>query len=422
MSRNSSSSESSEDEDFMENVEDLYRSKESDLVRKSARLRKKYNNLAKQDDQELVAAGPAESLSQMRAEAASPDNSVRETGKLSKNRLSPSVDLQVKNKIDTAASASPRRVTFTNDTPVQAWSSSAATTSVKIDVRREAEVEADLVEDMIRAASRNSSRPTSRTEVGAPGAADSRPGSRVDSRADSRAGSRAGKMTRKAFGVDPDTIEEPDRDSPVLTPRARRLEKERRVASLGLSAPKILPAQVVSDESMTQTRLSSPMPGGASSTVTSSAKDKYIVTSLQSFDQIAVKKSKQEKVSKLLARQKRKAEKLEKRKYRGFGQTAAAESDEESDRKMKAEKQERIRKLKLSAARSSHLTQEESDLIASLLQDAESAVLQVQSQKTQEETKTETVDQTYLLEFNESQTLYASHDAYLEEQDFLSGL
>ena len=89
---------------------------------------------------------------------------------------------------------------------------------------------------------------------------------------------------------------------------------------------------------------------------------------------------------------------------------------------MKAEKQERIRKLKLSAARSSHLTQEESDLIASLLQDAESAVLQVQSQKTQEETKTETVDQTYLLEFNESQTLYASQDAYLEEQDFLSGL
>ena len=53
---------------------------------------------------------------------------------------------------------------------------------------------------------------------------------------------------------------------------------------------------------------------------------------------------------------------------------------------------------------------------------AESAVLQVQSQKTQEETKTETVDQTYLLEFNESQTLYASQDAYLEEQDFLSGL
>jgi hypothetical protein len=284
---------------------------------------------------------------------------------------------------------------------------STVTTTLRVESRSEPEAEAGLLEDMIRAASRNSSRPAS-------AAADSRPESRLDSRAESRAGSRAGKMSRKAFGVDPDSIEEPDRDSPVLTPRARRLEKERRAASLGLSPPKHLPAREISNQTDYH-------PAMAASNPPSAPSDKYIVTSLQSFDQIAVKKSKQEKVSKLLARQKRKAEKLARKKYRGFGQPATTEGDKITVKK--EVKQERMRQLKLSAARHSHLTQEESDLIASLLLDAESAVLQSHVPVAEDKPQKAAVSSTenLILDFEESQTLSESQ-AHTEEPDFLYGL
>jgi hypothetical protein len=325
---------------------------------------------------------------------------------------------------ETAVTSSPRRVTFSSITvPMNGGGNdgqrqqliSTVSTSLRVDSNREPEAEASLVEDLIRAASRNSSRPASR----AASAAESRP----ESRAESRAGSRAGKTARKAFGVDPDSIEEPDRDSPVLTPRARRLEKERRVASLGLSPPKHLhTTQEVSGQCKIENR----------SAVTSGMTgDKYIVTSLQRFDQIAVKKSKQEKVSKLLARQKRKAERLARKKYRGFGQptpAAAVEGDKVSVKKEeeKLEKREQMRKLKLSAARHSHLTQEESDLIASLLLDAETAVLQSNLVAAEEPQKTAvpvpvSATQNLILDFEESHTLSESQ-AHTDEQDFLCGL
>jgi hypothetical protein len=437
----SSSSESSEEEheDFLEIGQDLFRSKEGDHVRKSDRLRRKYNALSQPSGvHEIFILSSAEEPDaaadgHVTSEPDLPPTPGSSGGKLAtilgKVRQNSHPYQPVSVPVATVEGGGPPPATLPAATVTAADSggaqmnNAAITAGVRIDVRREAKDEADLVNDMIRAVSRNSSRPGSRVEVAA---ADSRPGSRTESRAGSRSGSR---LNRKAFGVDPDTIEEPDRDSPVLTPRARHLEKERRESSLGLSPPKFLPVSVAPapNDAAAAAPPSSPLrPASPKALEASSTRTSYRVTSLTSFDQIKVKKSKQEKVSKLLARQKRKAERLERKKYRGFGQAAAAadEGTEAPDRKRK-EKAERMHKLKMSAARNSHITAAETELIASLLRDAENAVRQQSSDVTAAQPGTsrgpepDTGAANFIMDFEESQTLSASQAHREEEQDFL---
>ena len=300
--RASRSESSTDDEDFFtENcrLSFLRSSEHDDSVRTSDRLKKKY--------------GPSELDKKTSSAEDEPfKNKDGDAGKsLNHGTVS---SLKSENK---ATGSPPRRVKFQN-------------------------IPAEEVDEMVRSLSQCSrpgsanDRPQSQT--------DSRPGSRPGSRSD-RPGSRLLNKSRKHFGFTIDSIEEPDRDSPVLTPRLRHQEMSNRSPR---SKSPLIPKTVIKVAHKTPS-LAPPPPV-------------VPAVSLDKFKQINIRKSKQKKVHKILEKQKRKAEKNTKKKLLGFGQR----KDEAEKPIPRTESKHHLKKAQV--------TEEERDLIAQLLQVGEQAV------------------------------------------------
>ena len=292
----SSSSSSCSDDDFFNDKETFFRSKEEANVRMSERLKAKYSHPKPEDEI---------------------DSPKRQDSKLEVDAELASVSPKTKTEVSPT-----RKVTFMN---------------VSDDDLRE------MARSLSRAESR-SSRPGSQTEV-RPGSENSRPGSRLINK------------SRKHFGFTIDSISDPERDSPVLTPRRRHQEKTAK--SVGAKSPigvKPIPEK------------SSQVVASLSDNVNSiPASALPLATALNNFEQMNVRKSKVKKINKLLEKQKKKAEKHEKKKLLGYGQKKIT-STEKSSEKVKSQ----IKKAQV--------TREESELLASLLKDAEKAVVESKSE------------------------------------------
>mgnify|MGYP007048359743 FL=1 len=158
-----------------------------------------------------------------------------------------------------------------------------------------------------------------------------------------------------------DEIEEPKPDSPVRTPKLRHQEKAAKAAQESLFPRTKSPFSTapLKDEEEIE------VPAAALS------------TPLQKFDQINVRKSKQKKFEKMLEKQKKKAEKNERKRLRGYGEKSSKNPNVENS------------SAKTVHVKKSAVTKEESDLIANLLLEAEMAVKSKQKVNMTEE-KTET--------------------------------
>ena len=221
-----------------------------------------------------------------------------------------------------------------------------------------------------------------------PSQSDSRPGSRPGSRSD-RPGSRLLNKSRIHFGSKIDCIDEPDRDSPVLTPRLRHQERlNRSPGAKSPLIPKTVP-EVPKTPPLLPAPSSQPLPS-------------VPAVSLDSFKQINIRKSKQKKVHKILEKQKRKAEKNTKKKLLGFGQ----KKDEVEKQNPKTETKPHLKKAQV--------TDEERDLIAQLLQVGEMAVKETSSKLDSEPVAKTTVAP--ILDFEEA---HGMDTGVLEEIDEL---
>ena len=178
-----------------------------------------------------------------------------------------------------------------------------------------------------------------------------------------------------------DGIEPPQADSPVLGTRHRRsreeaAEKMRAEATEepGKSAAERLPATI--DKSV-------PRP-------------KRAVSPSAVFEKVAVRKGGEEKVRKLLEKQKKRAERLEKKKYRGFGETSKPK-----EKKIKAKKVELAKESENEASKKrSHVSEEEKNLFKELMKMAEDFEKNVSSDQ-----GTKAVGAREIIDFEESQTL-----------------
>ena len=201
------------------------------------------------------------------------------------------------------------------------------------------------------------SRPASQAGSRPGSQAASRPGSQAGSRPDSQAGSRPVSRNRKQFGVSLESISEPVCDSPVLTPRRRQLEKLPRA----LTPKSPVGVRPIPEKTVQIVTTSGTASGSKLLQVGESYSSLPLATTLNNFDKMSVRKNK--KVQKVLEKQKRKAERYEKKKLLGFGQ-----KKDVPDEKVKEKARPHVKKAQV--------TKEESDLLASLLQDAEKAVLE----------------------------------------------
>ena len=231
---------------------------------------------------------------------------------------------------------------------------------IKEPVVVEGEVESRVVqvvqrEDLLRAAI---SRPSSQASDSRPCSQNSRPCSQ-----NSRPGSALPAKVAKQL----ERLSSPERDSPVMTPRHRRLEKEER------DRASIDGQHVARPESRQASASSTRSPARA----TAVPCDNYLkknqkkvevqkaIDAGDMFDQVSVRGGKSEKVLKQLEKLKKRAiknSKGEQKKYKGFGEKKAEKEDKEKKRK---EKEARKANMKVKKAA---VTSIEAALIAELLQ------------------------------------------------------
>ena len=333
-SSSSSSNNSSDEDDFYANMDNWFKGKGNANVRTSARLRARHSQVECDTEEKLRNAvevtSAADGVGEANAEAC-------------KLAASPN-----------------RKVTFSDET--------------LRDMTRALSREEDrpVSQDDIRPGSYSGSRPDSQagsrpgsqhsrpaSQAGSrPGSqAASRPGSQAGSRPDSQAGSRPVSRNRKQFGVSLESISEPVCDSPVLTPRRRQLEKLPRA----LTPKSPVGVRPIPEKTVQIVTTSGTASGSKLLQVGESYSSLPLATTLNNFDKMSVRKNK--KVQKVLEKQKRKAERYEKKKLLGFGQ-----KKDVPDEKVKEKARPHVKKAQV--------TKEESDLLASLLQDAEKAVLE----------------------------------------------
>ena len=194
----------------------------------------------------------------------------------------------------------------------------------------------------------------------------SRPGSQSSSRPQSQQ-SRPSSALPKKVAKQLESLGSPERDSPVLTPRLRHSEmKDKQLESV--------------KNSLYSPRAATPVQTSPVRTLVNEnyfrknevTLGKYSST-LGAFEMAFTRKKQSEKIKKLLEKQKRKSEKLQHKKYQGFGDKAPP-VDEDTLKKERKEQKKREQVVKKAA-----VSQEESDLMKELLKLGETAVADSQS-------------------------------------------
>lgn len=204
------------------------------------------------------------------------------------------------------------------------------------------EVEKEDLDAMIRSASR----------------LDSRPDSQADKRTDSRL-SRPSSALPSKVARQLEDLGSPERDSPVLTPRQRQKEKKE------LKFVKQEKLTASSTPAINDNYLRKPVIDD----------DEALNESFGSFTQAYSRKKQSEKVRKLLEKQRRKAERISNKKYKGFGEDSDKPTDKEQRKKERAEK--KIKKAQVS--------KQEADIIKELMSIGEAAVAESKVCKVEEE-------------------------------------
>jgi len=235
------------------------------------------------------------------------------------------------------------------------------------------------IDEMIRCASRNS-----------------RPGSQASSRPSSQM-SRPGSTLPKKVAKQLDNIGSPERDSPVLAPRQRHKEARRKETGItNLTSRKstpIPPKSPINSTLINENYLRKVESNAAS---TNNLPDK-----IGNFDQAYTRKKQSIKIQKLLEKQKKKAEKISNKKYKGFGEKV---NPEEESLKKKEEKEQKKRD---NIVKKAQVSKTEIDLMKELLKIGETAVAEAKSKplerikSVQEKTPTDNL----IEEFEEIQTL-----------------
>ena len=333
-------SDSSSDTDLDDSdlfLDDLYRSKESGNTRKSARIKEKFVLFADEDANEDNPDDPP---------------SVSDTSQFDVVEITP---LQPSPRRVINPPSPTRRVTFSDTEMTNSEKSitAAAITTSQINSMRPGSrtssknpvyspvTSPNIIERALSALSERSSSQSSNRPDSQLGENSSRPGSRNTSQ--DRPKSRNKKIDGKSVGV----IEDSEVDAPVFTPRRRQEERN-------ISRP---PSQADIDNYEAAAELESAKKKPDDSVT------KVASTDINKFDQKYIRTSKKARVEKMLAKQKRKAEKNEKKKLLGFGQK---KEDVNLDELKKPNKPSNIKKAQVS--------KEESDLVMSLLFEAEMAV------------------------------------------------
>ena len=195
-------------------------------------------------------------------------------------------------------------------------------------------------------------------------AAISRPSSQADSRPSSQ-NSRPGSALPAKVAKQLERMASPDRDSPVMAPRHRRLEKEER------DRASIDGQHVARPESRQASSSRSPARAAGvpcDNYLKKNQKQVEVQKAIDAgdmFDQVSVRGGKSEKVRKLLEKLKKKAiknSKGEQKKYKGFGEKKAEKED-----KMKKREEKEARKANMIIKKAA-VTRDEAALIAELLQ------------------------------------------------------
>ena len=257
------------------------------------------------------------------------------------------------------------------------------------------EASQEEIEEMIRCVSRGGSRPTSQN---------SRPGSQL-----SRPGSALPKKVAKKL----ESLGSPERDSPVLAPRQRQKEikeREAEAARKQMFSPKpstpapskspirsqVQHQHVVNDNYLKRKELNLSM-----------EKDK----SIGSFEMAYARKKQSDKIKKLIEKQKRKAEKMDKKKYQGFGDKKQEEDgDEEAKEQKKEQRQKMKQKKKDQVLKKAQVSQAESDLMKELLKIGESALFDSAQPSTNNQEVVTTIDDTDVQHQESNQNVAAIKD------------
>jgi len=233
------------------------------------------------------------------------------------------------------------------------------------------------VEEMIRCASRNS-----------------RPGSQASSRPNSQM-SRPGSALPKKVAKQLENLGSPERDSPVLAPRQRHAEakeKEKLSVSTPRMATPVPPKSSLINANYLKKEEKSAMN-------TNSSMNKF-----GTFDMAFTRKKQSEKIKKLLQKQKKKAEKLSDKKYKGFGNKEGQGQPSSHVHKETPEKKKQI------VVKKAQVSKTEADLMKELLKIAETAVAEAKKQENVKSDLTK-ISESTLRDFEQSKTLEDSNDA-----------
>ena len=195
-------------------------------------------------------------------------------------------------------------------------------------------------------------------------AAISRPSSQADSRPSSQ-NSRPGSALPAKVAKQLERVASPDRDSPVIAPRNRRLEKEERERASIDGQHVVRPDSRQASCSKSPARATG---GPCDNYLKRNQKQVEVQKAIEAgnmFDQVNVRSKNAEKVRKQLEKIKKKAIKNSKgdqKKYKGFGEKKAPKEDKAKKRE---EKEARRASMKIKKA---VVTSNEAALIAELLQ------------------------------------------------------
>ena len=332
-------SESSSDTDLDDSelfLDDLYRTKESGNTRKSARIKDKLVLFTDEDTNEVLTDGPSVM-----------DNAPYEVIEITPLQPSPRKVIHPPSPTrrvtfsDTELTNSEKSITATAVTTSQinslrTGSKAASKNQNYSPIRSPIIIERALSALSERSSSQSSNRPDSQL-----GENSSRPGSRNTSQ------DRPISRNKKIYGESVGVIEDSEVDAPVFAPRRRQEEKN-------ISRP---PSQADINNYEAAAELES------AKTKEDDSVTKVAPTDINKFEQYKIRTSKKARVKKMLEKQKRKAEKNEKKKLLGFGQK---KEDINLDELKNQNKPSNIKKAQVS--------KEESDLVMSLLIEAEMAV------------------------------------------------
>ena len=195
-------------------------------------------------------------------------------------------------------------------------------------------------------------------------AAVSRPSSQADSRPSSQ-NSRPGSALPAKVAKQLERVASPDRDSPVITPRHRRLEKEERERASIDGQHVVRPDSRQASSSRSPARATG---GPCDNYLKRNQKQVEVQKAIDAgmFDQVSVRGKNSEKVRrKLLEKIKKKAiknSKGEQKKYKGFGEKKAEKEDKAKKREEKEARRASMKNKKAA------VTDNEAALIAELLQ------------------------------------------------------